>query len=332
MSVVRGRPDRSGEVTQEEQSDPGRLLSVLDWFRWLSVFSAIALVISGVIVRLSIRDANLLAGLIFYTTSPASMCVLLMLAILGAGRSRRRLRVFLSIALMSVCLWMLNAQWVRNPVSEGRHDRCRLLFWNVCDGKLGWAAIESAITQESPEIIALAEAETLKPRGAEWFDRHYPGFERLDLPRRLMLLSKWPIVSRRRLAWIRGGVYEAVSIRTGEGDFTLVFSDIQSNILTHRKTHIGKLHEVLQPLSGPVIFVGDLNTPVDSAFFDPIREEFSNAFEAAGSGLHTTWPMPLPVIAIDHIWGNAEIEFHQTRILWTLRSDHRPIVTDFSLN
>lgn len=303
--------------------------------RRAGVIGSVALVVSGAAVRLTVRDHNLVAGLICYPTSPAAMCLLLAAALIFAPRRWRRLRVLLVVSL-PVCLgWTYATQYVGSPAvvdaaATGRPS-FRFMLWNACDGQLGWSRIHTIIHEEAPDILALAEAETLKTGDAAWFAEHYPDYHRVDLPRRLMLLSRFPIRRHRRLAWIEGANYEAVEIATEAGPLTVLFSDVDSNLLKSRQAPIEKLHEVLKSLSGPVIMTGDLNTPVDSRYLDPVRDEYRNAFEVSGHGLHTTWPMPLPVIAIDHVWGNRAVQFHRTRILWTSCSDHRPVIADFSI-
>ncbi|MCR9197893.1 MAG: hypothetical protein NXI04_04580 [Planctomycetaceae bacterium] len=285
----------------------------------------------GTAVRLTVRDSYLWTGLIYYVTSPAAMCLLVLGGLLMAPARLRGRRRLLLLCLPLVAGWAWRSQYVGNATLPLPATTFRLMLWNACDGQLGWSRIEAVIRDARPGILALAEAETLKTRSAAWFQQHYPGYQRLDLPRRLMLLSRYPILGHRRLAWIKGGNYEAVEVAVAGQRVTILFCDFASDLLSHRRRHIEKLHEVLQTLHGPVMFVGDLNTPVDSRYFDPIREEFHSAFETSGQGLHTTWPMPLPVIAIDHLWGSRQIAFHRTQILWTTCSDHRPVITDFTV-
>lgn len=292
--------------------------------------AAVLLLVCGIVVRLTVRDGYLWTGLIYYVTSPAAMCLLALGGLLVAPSRARGRRRLLLLCLPFVAVWTWRSQYVSRATLPLPATTSRLMLWNACEGQLGWSRVEAVIREVKPDILALAEAETLKSRDASWFQQHYPGYQRLDLPRRLMLLSRYPIVRHRRLAWIKGGNYEAVEVNAGGQTVTILFCDFASDLLSHRRRYLEKLHEVLQTLKGPVMFVGDLNTPVDSRYFAPIREQFHCAFETSGQGLHTTWPVPLPVIAIDHLWGNAGIAFARTQILWTTCSDHRPVIADFS--
>lgn len=307
----------------------------ISWFRKFASIAgilALALVIMGMIVRLTFRDRHLLTGLIYYVASPVSMVLLLLFSAVCLRReSRIKRRVAIGLIPVAAC-WAFNAQWIENeaPEQSAPKPSHRVMFWNVCEGKLGWSGVFDTIRKQDPDVIALAEAEGLKVHTDDFFEQHFPGYQRIYLPRRLLLLSRLPIVSRNRLRWVRGAVHESVVIESRQGPVTVVFSDVASAIWMHRKAPVESLVEATGKLAGPVIVVGDLNTPVDSLFFDEFRHTYTNAFEGSGNGLHTTWPMPLPVIAIDHMWGNDWINFANARILWTLASDHRPLVAEFS--
>lgn len=324
----------SADNSQPEQSPVSfSLFSTIRQLGSMAAYAMLALVILGAIIRCTIRDSVMLSGVVFYATPPAMMVLLLIFVWLALNRKLVKVRRFvLALLLIAIC-WTARTQWVSNPsrpspsVAAAR-GTCKVMFWNVCEGKCGWGRVLATIQQHNPDVIALAEADHLKQRDAEFFAKFFPGYQRLDYPRRLMLLSRLPIRGHRRLAWVPGCVVEAAEIETETATFTLVMSDVASNVFSHRKPQIEAVKQAVNRLSGPVVIVGDLNTPVGSLFFDSMRSDYVNAFESNGYGLHTTWPMPLPVMAIDHMWGSEGIKFQQTQILWTTASDHRPIVAD----
>jgi endonuclease/exonuclease/phosphatase family metal-dependent hydrolase len=53
---------------------------------------------------------------------------------------------------------------------------------------------------------------------------------------------------------------------------------------------------------GPKLVLGDFNTPGDSVWFVGLRRNYSEVLETAGSGLLATWPFPVPLLGLDHIW------------------------------
>ena len=81
----------------------------------------------------------------------------------------------------------------------------------------------------------------------------------------------------------------------------------------------------------PLLVLGDFNTPLDSAHLAPLRRIHENAFESVGAGYRPTWPAPLPLLALDQVWGNERLRFDRCRHGWSTCSDHRPVVTEVTI-
>ncbi|HSW44811.1 MAG TPA: endonuclease/exonuclease/phosphatase family protein [Phycisphaerae bacterium] len=106
---------------------------------------------------------------------------------------------------------------------------------------------------------------------------------------------------------------------------------MMSSPLWSRRERFGELDKLLRTLQNrQVVVMGDFNTPPDSTLFNPMRGRFDNAFEAADRGLHVTWPVPLPVLAIDQIWISRPAPLADCHLGWSARSDHRPVIVDLS--
>ncbi|MDG1897377.1 MAG: hypothetical protein P8J37_20975 [Fuerstiella sp.] len=115
----------------------------------------------------------------------------------------------------------------------------------------------------------------------------------------------------------------------GDHDVALIVCDLPSRPYHRRSESIQRVTRIAAKSSDqPSVIVGDMNTPVDSVHFQQLRSRYRNAFAAGGHGYHATWPMPLPVIAIDHCWVSRHINVAACRLKWTFSSDHRPIVAD----
>lgn len=82
----------------------------------------------------------------------------------------------------------------------------------------------------------------------------------------------------------------------------------------------------------PVIIAGDFNAPAGDAVFRELQPDFTNAFDAVGSGWPDTYPNFAPVLRIDHIYTNAPFTPISARTVKTANSDHRMVVADFVLN
>jgi endonuclease/exonuclease/phosphatase family metal-dependent hydrolase len=81
----------------------------------------------------------------------------------------------------------------------------------------------------------------------------------------------------------------------------------------------------------PDLVLGDFNSPRRSRALDPLPEGFTHAYDAAGRGWAYSWPVPLPVLAIDQTIVGARLEPLAYALHSTIVSDHRMQVLDFRL-
>ncbi len=253
------------------------------------------------------------------------MLLLSFFAAIVLRRNNRKL-FLASVTLLLISLfWTYQAQWVSTPRKDHTGNEHRLLFWNTCEATLGWPSVLAIVERHRPEFIVLAESETLPSDDA--------GLPRsvLKLPGRLLVASNRPAEHLKSYSLADAGICHLVQAETQTGTLFLLVVDIKSTVTNHRKAPIQRLAELAASQTGPVVIVGDFNTPVDSVFLQSIRRDFRNAFEVCGNGLHSTWPMPLPVVAIDQVWGNQRILFHTIQIDRTYVSDHCPIVCGFTI-
>jgi vancomycin resistance protein VanJ len=81
----------------------------------------------------------------------------------------------------------------------------------------------------------------------------------------------------------------------------------------------------------PDLVLGDFNAPRRSRALDPLPQGYTHAYEAVGHGWAYSWPMPLPVLAIDQTILSDRIEPFSYALHSTIVSDHRMQVLDFRL-
>jgi vancomycin resistance protein VanJ len=75
-----------------------------------------------------------------------------------------------------------------------------------------------------------------------------------------------------------------------------------------------------------LIVMGDFNTPGDAPATAVLRPMLRDAFETAGRGWSETWPVPLPVLSLDHIWLSPDLRALRCEHGWSWLSDHRPVI------
>ena len=308
---------------KDASSPPGRLRTSAA----LLAYAALTLVVAGSLIRLTCRDSYLPAAIVFYATPPAAMVWLSVFAFLFLPRSARRWRAGSAMAVVLAACWMWHAQWIATSRANGdvATKTHQLLFWNVCEARPGWNRILQEVAKHDADIVVLAESDTLPIEDLP------ATLHTARLPGRLLLMSKHPIAVREQHSLNNAGICHVVDTDLSGHGVTLILVDIKSTISIHRQISLEALSEIASRQINPTLVVGDFNTPTDSRFLEAIRSGYRNAFEEAGYGLHATWPLPLPVMAIDQIWGNDGVRFHSAQIDRRLLSDHACLRCEFSV-
>lgn len=102
--------------------------------------------------------------------------------------------------------------------------------------------------------------------------------------------------------------------------------------VTEREREFAILCELLPP-KGPLILVGDMNTPPTSRYWRSLRAELTDAFDVRGRGFGYTyaWRRQLALLRIDYIWTGGGAEPLRC---WTeppTPSDHHPVLAEVAL-
>ena len=80
--------------------------------------------------------------------------------------------------------------------------------------------------------------------------------------------------------------------------------------------------------AGPLLVLGDFNTPVESRIYRRHWGHLTNAFSVAGTGLGVTKHNGWIRIRIDHVLASDEWHVNRVRLGSERYSDHRPLVVD----
>ena len=295
----------------------------------LLFWSLCLLFIGGVAVRLTIRDRWVPASVLFYGLPPLLLFLLGMTAAAGLWRQRQRRFAVAFFAMGIFCFGEAyrTAYFHHSATVSGKSHR--VLLWNVCRGRLGFDAIATQIRHIDADVVGLVEADSDSEEMREFWNREFPGYQSLVLPNGLCLLTKGTVNQTEQGNLGPNGRYTLIRLTNRGDQLTLLLVDLDSNPFLSRQEPLERLTHFVESLPDRAIVVmGDFNTPPDSLFFDPLRRHFDNAFEAAGNGFYGTWPVPVPLLAIDHIWIGNGLETARCELCWTWRSDHRPVVAE----
>ena len=84
--------------------------------------------------------------------------------------------------------------------------------------------------------------------------------------------------------------------------------------------------------TGPLLVLGDFNTPVESRIFQRHWGDLADAFSVAGTGLGMTKYNGWIRARIDHVLASPEWHVNRVRIGEATASDHRPLIVDLTLS
>ena len=83
--------------------------------------------------------------------------------------------------------------------------------------------------------------------------------------------------------------------------------------------------------SGPLVVLGDFNTPVESVFFRESWGDLADAFSVAGTGFGMTKHNGWIRVRIDHVLTSDEWHVDRAQVGDETFSDHRPLIVDLTL-
>ena len=301
--------------------------------RDLAGFALLFLLICGLVVRTTLRDSTIWSAPLFYALPPVVMALL----VLGAGvvwlinARTRAFGVCLLISAMTVGAWWLS--------DRGSYD-CRtstdsfdLVLWNVWHGAGSWHRVAPLLAADDADLIALVEAGEPGSPDRRFWRQHLPEHDLAELPGGFTVLARGAILDARLYdlgGLSRCGVFD---VQLDQARVTLIVVDLASNPLVPRREAIDRILQLVDTLSGAtLIMTGDFNTPFDSVWLEPFHERWAHALDTAGHGSRSTWPVPFPFMAVDHVWaGNGlDIECAETRM--NTVSDHSRIRVRLALN
>ncbi len=208
----------------------------------------------------------------------------------------------------------------------------QVVFWNAARLKFGWKPVALQIQARSAPLMGFVEAGPNDSAAIRRWQTDFPEHHRVFFGNGMVLLFQGQILEIEQGGLGRGSYYGRAVLEWRGTRMTAFLVDIHSNPFFSREETLGRLTDLMKATTGPVVVMGDFNTPSDSVHFEGLRENFQNAFEAGGQGNLATWPVPCPVLAIDHIWTNRQFAVNCAWHEWSLQSDHQAVIAELSFS
>lgn len=311
---------------------------------WLTKFFILGLstiFVLALMIRLTVRDSGGVIPTLVYYMTPIILLSFMAVVILALSWRIRWYRVSLIWGILAVITgwWCWNAQFYQNNYQSGSGDTkrpvMRIVFWNIGDRLWGMDAVLAELRTLDPDIIGLVEAGADSTEMKQFWLNSFPDHHYQIVKNGFVCLSRVPILNHRSGLLSDMGKFERLNVNVSQSSQALLsvyLVDIKSNVLKSRKEALLELAEqVSQVENQPTAVLGDFNTPSDSIHFRPLRKYLKHSFEVSGDGYMATWPLPLPVLDLDSIWVNDQVNAIHSENRWTWVSDHRPVVTEISI-
>lgn len=248
--------------------------------------------------------------------SPLVAAALLGVALVARVRRRPALRVAAAALLPAAVALLLETRW-RPEVPPSATPPLRVVHWNVSGGWVGAELQAREIASRRPDLVVLSEA---PERAARRVAPALPGFRRatygsLTLFARELGEGEW--LARERQLQVVGA-----SFGWGGRSWRVLAVNLGSSLLEPRDPSLRRVVALLQG-HHPDLVVGDFNAPRRSRALARLPAGWRHAYEEAGSGWGATWPVPVPLLAIDQALVGPRLRATGYRLAATPWSDHR---------
>lgn len=277
-----------------------------------------------------------------------------LVAIVAWAARERRWAVAACVAGLVAAGGYINPAMALSVESGARGQKLSVAAFNIRQQRLGERFVETVVEELNADVTLLVECRSgSDERGRyELYGRH------VLIEYGLCLFSKYPIVSSSRRdptdAWERGG--SAAILRAVLDVEGRPVNVVAVHLATVRSGLEAILHERLEGIddledntelrdwesrvardwvdesSGPVIVVGDLNLPVESAIYGAYWSDLDNAYDECGWGMgdtkHTRWFGA----RMDHILMSDAFSCESAAVGDSRGSDHSPVTATLVLN
>lgn len=301
-----------------------RSVTTHGWLRMAKV--ATILLFLGWSVGQVCLDATWFTGLLFYIPSPAIFAILGTGTVLGlrgaTGESSQRISITTVMALLAagIMTFGVENQFSASAKADGQNtdpaNIATIVHWNTCSGSFGQNQVRKKLLSLDADFYLLSEPLDDWP---SWIkeDRHSVLWlaKMMAVAHNGDTLEKQPLVDREES--------QIWSVRwTHNGKTLHIFAvDLTSNLLQHRDPLLRELNQLIHEHK-PDLVLGDFNAPRRSIQLQRLPKGYVHAYEVAGGEFGYTWPVPLPLYAIDQCVVGSDVDV-LSYDLQTSFSDHR---------
>lgn len=271
------------------------------------------------------RDATWLTGLCFYIPSAVLVVVLLGWSVVHITRRRHfpaALAACLALPPLGSVLLVENHLFGhRAPLASAQ---VRLVHWNV-GGALGHRT-QHVLRDQRADLYVLSEVpdysveEFRASLGMEYGAQVFGNLAAVGTGE--IRANGW-LLNRGRAK------VQSVTWRRAGRETALLVVDLPSEIHVARDRLLREVNWLIER-QRPDLVVGDFNAPRRSRGLCELPAGYRHAYDTAGSGFGYTWPVPVPVYALDHCLHSLRVKPARYELRSSCYSDHCLQLFDFA--
>jgi vancomycin resistance protein VanJ len=310
-----------------DPSGPQRLVGrIFAWLRDLAALGAVGIFLAGAAARGAgaVRDAKILA-LRYATPWPVLAALALFAGVVWWKRRRRVAAIALTAVVVCAGLWWSGSRRSHPPAHAP--GEVRLAYWNSARSPERAGLTTEYAAQLGADVLALGETGSGRgktPRA--WYER-FADRSIVAMPGGMLLITR----GRARLleSGLLGGSgnYGVAAVELDGAAWTFIVCDLFAQPWYPRQPAFDYIGKLIAQYRGPrLVVMGDFNTPGDAPATAVLRGSMRDAFETAGHGWAETWPVPVPLLSLDHIWLSPDLRVLRCEHGWSGLSDHRPVI------
>ena len=293
---------------------------------------------AGLAVRLTVADGFAPLAPVFYMTS-VPVLVLLAAAAFACRALAKGFRLSWKRAGLAAAVSLVLGLYAAVFLFQDAlfDSRPRVVTWNVARGVLGWEGVADSLEKNDPTLAVLVESgdddagvDVAGGGGSTAFWKaRFPDHFVARPGGAITILSRGPLGRTEFVGLPGGGSLAVTTASLGGRRVSVLAVDLPADPFADRGAPLRAVAERAAALAAlrPTVVAGDFNTPPDSVHFGPLRRAgFGHAFERHGRGYAATWPVPAPVLHVDHVWLSPGFEVGEAWHGWIAHSDHRPVL------
>jgi endonuclease/exonuclease/phosphatase (EEP) superfamily protein YafD len=284
--------------------------------------------ISCLAIQIFVKDWIDVLSIVYYSTPwPILAIFSFMLGMIWLfSQQIRAARFYFFFTIACLIAWPYESFFVNSRASAP--GNLRLFFWNAAHNKRT-SEIANYIHGFNADLIGIVEAGTQTKKARSFWKNAFPSYKVELLAGEMVFITRGEILSKESGSLGRRGRFNLLKVALNGELFHVLLVDINGDPLRSRAPAFEPLAEMIRAYSqAKLIVMGDFNTPLDSVLFESFRPYLTHAFENGGNGFAETWPVPLPVLAIDHIWVGKKMKVGSCNLNWSRLSDHRSVAAD----